>query len=306
VAIPTDAPVGLEAPDGSRVPAVAPAFLGIGAMKAGTTMLYEILQTLPEICMARKKEVHFFDVHYHRGLDWYRRHFECPPGRALSGEITPNYLYDARSPARIAEHYPDIRLMVCVRDPVARAYSQYKQWVRDSGYRRGFEEFVDDHPNAIERGLYAKQLSRYRRHFSSGQMHIVLFEDLIADPVPSVGAICAFLGVPPPAHLDLPDEPVHRTVRPRHDRAYVAAKRVRSALYRRDIVWPVEIARRVGAVRVLARPDATRTFPPILPATIARLREHYHADIEALSTVLGRDLEDVWTLACGPAEGDSA
>src|SRR5437016_10638114 len=106
-------------------------------MKAGTTLLYDLFHQHPDVCMARaKKEVHFFDVHYHRGIRWYESQFD-PCGARVAGEITPNYLYDPRCPARIHRHLPDARMIVCLRDPITRAYSQFKQWVRDSGFQGG-------------------------------------------------------------------------------------------------------------------------------------------------------------------------
>jgi sulfotransferase family protein len=267
-------------------------------MKAGTTLLHYIIQQHPDICVARKKEVHFFDNHYERGLNWYAAQF-YPGDARRRGEITPNYLYDPRCAARIATHFPNVRIIACVRDPIQRAYSQFKQWVRDTRYPHGFAEFLDGHPNAVARGLYHSQLARYRDYFPSDQIHVLVFEDLISDPPTYLDSTWRYLGVGRPYGVHWPDGPVHETVRPRHRRAYALAKRLRTELYRRDIVWPVELARHLGAGSLFAQSGDGR-FPPMTPETVARLQEVYRADVKELGRTLDRNLDDIWTLTAGP------
>ena len=291
---------------GSMSACSLPGFIGIGAMKAGTTLLYELLRQHPDLQMAYgRKEVHFFDRHYDRGLSWYRSLFD-DDREQLGGEITPNYLYDRRCPERIHEHVSDARLIVCLRDPVARAYSQFTQWVRDAAYREDLPQFLDEHPNAVERGLYFEQLSRYLSLFPRDRPHVVIFEDFVADPLGQFDAICTFLGVPRFAEVRLPSGRVNATVRPRHGRAYAAAKKARAALYRRNVVWPVEAARRVGAVPVLLRPDRRVGFPPLPASTSRHLREVYRPDVEQLSRLLGRDLVSLWGMDGEESAGSGA
>ena len=83
-----------------------PTFLGIGAMRAGTTWLHDLLASHPDVFVpARRKEVNFFSFYYERGLSWYERFFppesEAQNYRAI-GEISPIYLYCDPCPERIA------------------------------------------------------------------------------------------------------------------------------------------------------------------------------------------------------------
>jgi hypothetical protein len=101
-----------------------PHFLIIGAAKAGTTGLHEHLASHPGLVPPSRKEVHYFDHHYHRPLRWYERKFPAGvPG--LRFESTPDYLFLPFVPRRVAHVLPGARFVVVLRDPVARAISHY-------------------------------------------------------------------------------------------------------------------------------------------------------------------------------------
>ena len=97
-------------------------------MRAGTTMLHDLLSGHPQISMARMKETDFFvaEKNLPRGTGWYGAQFD--PARPIRGEISPNYAKAMDFPGvpeRIFEHCPGVRLVYVLRDPVARAVSQY-------------------------------------------------------------------------------------------------------------------------------------------------------------------------------------
>ncbi len=113
-----------------------PDFICIGAQRAGTTWLYQCLKEHPAVFVPEKKEVRFFNYQYSEGLDWYRSHFEGhQPGQIL-GELTPDYHRQAEAIDRIAKDVPGVKLVYVLRDPVARAYSQYSLYLETDSFRR--------------------------------------------------------------------------------------------------------------------------------------------------------------------------
>ena len=119
-----------------------PDFLIIGAQRCGTTSLYRYLEKHPQVIgAAPSKGVHYFDVHHERSLRWYRAHFptrrrrERVVKRAVTGEASPYYVFHPHGPDRVRAAVPNVRLILMVRDPVVRAFSQYQQ-----EYARGFED----------------------------------------------------------------------------------------------------------------------------------------------------------------------
>lgn len=162
-----------------------PDFLGIGAPRAGTTWLNTLLASHPDVFTpAERDEINFFDHYYARGLDWYKAFFPSPEHSAeyrAIGEISPQYLECDECPERIFTTLPDSKLVVMLRHPVARAYSQYGLFVQRRNYKGCFEDFVAAKPRSLERGFYSRYLKRYLRYFDRAQILALVFEDAVRD-----------------------------------------------------------------------------------------------------------------------------
>lgn len=226
---------------------VLPTFLIAGGQRCGTTSLYRTLSRHPAVLKpVLHKGIHYFDTGYHRDLSWYRAHF--PLRRTADGvarrlgtppqvfESSPYYLYHPLAAPRIARDLPGCRVLVLVRDPVERAYSQHAHEVA-----RGFET-VTDFPEALAaesdrlagetervatdpryhshshqhhgyqaRGRYVDYLERLAVHIGRERIHVVDSGRLFAEPAQVYGEIEAFLGLP---HHDFPGLERHNA-RPR-------------------------------------------------------------------------------------------
>src|SRR5581483_11050016 len=116
-------------------------FLIIGAMKAGTTSLHRYLAGHPGLYLLPEKEVPYFcnEEYRARGWDWYAREFfsQAPPDK-LRGKSTPQYMAREGMATRIHAEMPRVRLIALLRNPVERAYSQYKMEVKRAGEKRSF------------------------------------------------------------------------------------------------------------------------------------------------------------------------
>ena len=138
-----------------------PGFLLIGAQKAGTTGLYEALATLPGVGTPSAKEVHYFDQKELRPSSWYFAHFWGSQG-LLWGEASPEYFDTPDVPIRVQALLPDVKLIVSLRDPVARAVSHYHHSV-DFGYEhRTLEEAVADELRLEAAGAWDSTMDRMR------------------------------------------------------------------------------------------------------------------------------------------------
>jgi lipopolysaccharide transport system ATP-binding protein len=176
---------------------ILPAYLIIGAQRAGTTSLYDFLCRHPDVAgpTAAKtdihwaKELHFFDDKYWLGVDWYRSFFPLAVTRAvirrrggdlLAGEASPSYLFHPAVPERVATTVPDVRLIALLRDPIERAYSHYQLMVRTGREELSFEDAL-----AAEDERLAAEEERMRadpRHSSANYRHYAyLTRGLYAD-----------------------------------------------------------------------------------------------------------------------------
>ncbi|AUH33182.1 sulfotransferase family protein [Paracoccus tegillarcae] len=174
-------------------------FVVIGAMRAGTTTLHNTLSRHPQISMSRDKETDFFiaEKNLSRGADWYRGQFD--PQRPLWGEASPNYTKArdfAGVPERVAQRAPDARLIYVVRDPVARAASQFEHSWTMGLLRTLPEDLIGSHEyhSLIDISSYAKQLDLWHAHFPNDQILVVDFDALLAEPDVQVNRILAHVG----------------------------------------------------------------------------------------------------------------
>lgn len=178
-------------------------FLGIGAQKAGTSWVFRHLSDHPDIRFPAGKEVHFWDSQAWRGEAWWQGLFAADLGDVRQGEITPAYsTLDLPPVRRINELYPDLRIFYCVRNPIERAWSQARMVFTRSGASLESESDTAiiaffDSPRCHARGDYLTTLQHWSSVFAPGQMLIMVFDDLVAEPTEFLITLADHLGVDP-------------------------------------------------------------------------------------------------------------
>jgi Sulfotransferase family len=178
-----------------------PNFVVIGAMKAGTTSLWEYLSDHPQVFMCLPKEPNFFlEKTWERGRGWYESLFR-DAGRAIAvGEASTSYArYPSHPgvPERMAALIPGARLVYVVRDPIERIRSQF-QYMTDRGLeRRPLARAVLENSDYVAYSRYAAQIDRYLEWFPREQLLVVTSEDLRDARRETVGRVFDFLGVDP-------------------------------------------------------------------------------------------------------------
>lgn len=272
-----------------------PDFIGLGAQKAGTSWLYACLYEHPELCLPFK-EIHYFsrEHHYAKGIEWYERHFESCSQGLLKGEFSTSYLYSPDTARRIYEYHPTVKMIVCLRDPVSRAFSNYQNDIKAGQVSPNvsFGESLKSHPEYLEQGLYSQQLSRYLEHFDRKQLLIMVYEDSRQNPLEFVRTIFRFLGVAPnfvPVMLT-------RRINVAHVPRCLALERMMqwtSAGLRKaglgTLLWWIK---QKGFQDVLYRLN-TKSKPPggLSQEQRTQFLEYFRADIQELESLLGRELE---------------
>jgi hypothetical protein len=186
-----------------------PTFLIIGAQKCGTTSLFYYLSQHPQLNLPEIKEIHFFDLAYESGIEWYYRSFPKNPflHYKLTGEASPYYLFHPLVPERVFKHLPKIKIIVLLRNPVDRAYSQYNhQRKLGNELIQSFEEAIINEESRIseeeeklnlgilneslafrrysylKRGHYSVQIERWLQFFPMSQMLFIKSEDFFENP----------------------------------------------------------------------------------------------------------------------------
>ena len=191
-------------------------FIIAGTQKGGTTALDEYFRTHQNICMADKKEVHFFDEDRYfekksPNYSKYHKYFSPNDYSQVIGEATPIYMYWNKAIERIHVYNPQIKLIIILRNPIDRAFSHWNM-ERDKGREsRTFLKAILDEDSKInspnysqnkilsylDRGHYSQQIKNIYNYFNKNQLLILRSEDLRENPDNTLMNIAGFLSIPP-------------------------------------------------------------------------------------------------------------
>lgn len=201
-----------------------PNFIIIGAPKSGTTSLYHYLWQHPDIEFSKVKEPKYFsfkDVSFNftghpKGVEKLKKStinseedyialFKNMESKYI-GEASPNYFHFEPAAKNIFDFYPGMRLVVILRNPVERLYSDWKHNVRmgwepvkkftkilqitDSRMKNNGLPYYD----YLNKGKYSTHLERYLRYFPKKHIKIIFYEDFEDDPGSICNEVIEFLG----------------------------------------------------------------------------------------------------------------
>jgi Sulfotransferase family len=305
-----------------------PDFLIVGAPKAGTTALHTALAEHPGLALSTPKEPKYFlcgdapaplyrgpgDAHSRREWIWrrdeYLRLFASADDDQLCGESTPLYLHSADAVRRIAAELPRVRLVVILRDPVDRAYSNWMHlWVDGMEPVSDFITACELENKRIDAGWapfwryrqlgkYGEQLRRLYDHFDRQQVLVLRYRDLVDNPGPTLDRVCRFLAV---------ETGLVTTVPPDNTRPYLSdnpstrafAKAMRAGA-RLGAHLPPQVWRNASRPLLASMHRRSDEARPHLPSEQRRhLLEHFRDDIALLGTVTGTPYDD-WLDDSGP------
>jgi len=168
-----------------------PNFLGIGTQRAATTWLHNCLKEHPDIFVPEEKELLFFSKNQHKGMSYYASFFSDVTTEEAVGEISPEYLSCANCPHIIAKHFPDIKMIAILRNPIHRALSAYRIF----NNQFTFEEAIKNKPSILDTGLYYNHLKNYFSVFNKNNFLILLYENLKKDNMATIKKVYDFLEV---------------------------------------------------------------------------------------------------------------
>ena len=276
-----------------------PNFLIIGAQKGGTTWLHENLKRHPQIFLPKgKKELEFFSYYQKKiadhGLNYYLKHFnqfedliKLEKPQAI-GEATPSYFWTT-SPSRkwtnpTNKHFNDqipnsifnvlgseVKLILCLRDPVERAISAYFHHIKRGRISYQSQRILDvgDRHGIIDMGFYSQHLNVWLKTFSLDNFKILIYErDIKQNKQQTIIDICSFLGV---------------------DHRVFPTSTNLNQYYNRGLQYRIE-----SDGVYLISPDSDKRETVINQNELKQLRQIYRADYLSLQRTLNIDLSSYW------------
>lgn len=166
-------------------------FFLAGCQKTGSTWLYRVFTEHPEIFVPNKDAIHYFDINYWRGDEWYSTWFDgVDSNNKLIVDPTPSYIRDPYAPKRIFDYNKEAKILFIVRNPIDRAFSHYWHLKSRGSINYSFEEAIqysevgnyDIFNDWIMTGFYYSQINKFLQYFDKNQIFVALYEDLKNQP----------------------------------------------------------------------------------------------------------------------------
>jgi hypothetical protein len=253
----------------------------------------------PDLCLPQK-EINFFsrERNWSRGFEWYEAIFgECAPG-AKVGEFSTSYLTDPETPRRIHDRYPAARLIVSLRNPVDRAYSNYLNDVVGGVVPAsvGFSAALESHPEYVENGRYAAHLQDYIDLFGRDQLLVSIFDEARRRPLDAVQEVYGFVGVDAGFRPSMLDRQVGAGRAPRSRRLERTLIDAGAAFRRNRLLRPLWWrAKRLGLgdrLRAINTASDEENAEGLGPAERRELAARFEPEIVALERLLDREFPE--------------
>lgn len=285
-------------------------FIGIGAMKCGTTWVSRCLEEHPEVLFSSQKslkELHYFAsnssptkiIHgasnYHRGMRWYLNQFPPEQSNKIIGEYCNSYFTDIFAPNRISKNFPNVKLILSLRDPSEMVYSLY--WWLSASIKnplngQNFIEAFRNHKWLREKGLYSQYLKTYFKLFGREQVHIILFDDIKKDPKKVTTELFKFLNLSnisfTPSNLK---KPVRSSIAQRSSFVGNSANFVAKALkgINEGLYWNIATNKNVYKIYKCINNKNVK-YPKISKSDKACIKKYYEADVKKLEKLINSNL----------------
>ena len=268
-------------------------FIYIGTPKAGSTWLFESLRNHPDVRLFPSKASKFFESETPTPIGEYRRQLDrFAPGGKI-GEISHDaYLYPHNA-AILREHFPEVRVLVCLREPgdFARSLLQWLQ-AHTSQYGDGAEAMMA-HPRLRAWMDFAGGLRRFYDVFPHEQIKVLFFEEFQADPRRFYEDVCRHIGVTSSCEPEVLRRIVNPARSPRFPLVTHAAFHAGVLTRKLGFGKLVEDAKRWRLLeKILYSPEAT--IHPSVLAAARRERDRSRAMFDALETLIGCRLPERW------------
>ena len=271
-----------------------PTFVLVGVEKAATTWLWEQVRQHPDVYLPPwRSELNFFDLNYERGLAYYRSFFADYNGERVIGDFTPTCMHQPETAGRIRRLLPGAKILLSLREPVERSYSDYLHITRNTDLTVSFETLME-RPDFVAKSLYARNLEPWLELFGRERLHFIIYEQIRRDPSAILADLFRFLDIDDGFHPAGGSTRANPYVEPRHPGFYRLLMKTLTRLRRINhpvVDRSIEAVRRTRLKSLLARESSK----PELPVEVRRRYQHlFSEDIRILSTLTGIDFTAWW------------
>jgi hypothetical protein len=266
-------------------------FIGIGPQKTGSTWLDEILRDHPEAYVPEAtKETWYFDQSYEENLSGFVGYFKNAKDDQQTGEICPTYFDSPEALSRIKKHFPDVKIIISLRNPVAKAESLFRHHLRKGRVGNVFTEAANQMPEIITSGHYSQYIPHWIEAFGEDKVHVILLDDIAVQPEDVYKRVCEFLDISSEFTSEKLTDKVNQAGMPKYPAlAKISAKLV-TYMKKNKFHGIVNLGKKMGLKKVYG---GGKEIPGLSENERVMLQETYSADIDYVEKLLNKKL-DSW------------
>ncbi|MGF1697559.1 sulfotransferase domain-containing protein [Vibrio lamellibrachiae] len=268
-------------------------FFHIGPQKTATTWLYNCLKEHPEVSVASRDAIQFFDINYHLGEDWFESKF--PETTGIKVETSPSYIRSRLSLERIKHYNNDAKIIFCIRNPVERMLSHFWHEKKKNSFSYELQDVFNNYDlfsSWIEPSFYAQKYELLIDIFGKENILVQVYDDLVKSPEDYIKDTYEFLGV-----IDSSFSPqlLNRKVN------QATVKKSKSRLFFIDIFTKIGVIDTLLKVKAnifgLQTTKGIKTeelIDKLSKDDLDRIKSITRFDVEKLSSLIQRDLTFLW------------
>tara|TARA_Y100000310_G_scaffold343301_1_gene450260 strand:- start:9858 stop:11858 length:2001 start_codon:yes stop_codon:yes gene_type:complete len=278
-----------------------PDFIGLGAQRSGTSWIYSCLYEHPEI-YSPIKEIHFFsrERNWPKGYSWYENVLVGAKKNQKVGEFSTSYLADKKTPQRIYQQYPDAKLIMVLRNPVDRAFSNYVNDIMAGTVKTSvsFAEALAERDEYVINGMYAIHLKNYLKFFSRDNILILIHEDIKKDSAVFMKRIYQFIGVNDNFSPSSLNKKINVGRVPRFvwlDRLFVHISKAMRLLGMHKIWWLIKKKGLAGKILAVNTKTDKKVASGLIDSDRQKLKDIFRGEVRDLESIVGYKI-DSWNI----------
>ena len=274
-----------------------PDFIIAGASKSGTSWVVHCLKEHPEVFVPLK-EIDYFSENFEKGRDWYESHFKFADEDQVVLEKSPSYMTCDDSPVRVKEYDKKLSVIFIIRNPIKRAYSDYKMLLRKGRVSEDIENEIMGSKNILSNGMYYERIKKFADLIGKSKLEIFLFDDIKKDNEKFIAKFFECIGVDESYVPSLIGERVNESkgkplsgfLEKVKDKTLLSLKGKHPYL---DRILKYLVNSKIS--KIYNTFNRSSSNPPEMTNMLEEyLVDYYKGDIEKIGNYVGRDLKSKW------------
>jgi hypothetical protein len=266
----------------------------VGPQKSATTWTYNCFKEHTNIYVPVSDAIHYYSMYFHKTYQWYISYYKNAQNNQIICDTSYDYFRSPWAAERIFRDNPNAKIIICIRDPIERAFSHYWHEKKKNRFNFKFEEVFqnfDLYTNWIEPSMYSTHIERFVSWFGWDQIKVVWFDDLQKDPEYFIREIFEFAGVDSSFKPSVLDKRLN-VARAPDSFATIMYKRVSSTAKKIGLgpvgKWMKEKTQFNSQSNINQK--GVEKLTDVEPGIIQELCAHFEPEISRLENIFGKDL----------------